>query len=676
MNAINIRVSFKKDMAYTSVLLGLVIILLITNSWYVSRQERWDREYISHAGELRVLSQTVAKDASEALEGNLNAFLPLKESALKFTHYIEILKNGKEDAQGYLPSTPDDQKEPLYLLDSMWHSVKEKTDLIIINEKGFSTLHDKAKQLDSRIRELQNHAQMFTEALLKKQASSDVVMTAAEQLLSSEKMLHEISKISQAGSSTKDSSDAFLKDVVEFQDVLIKLRQKVGVDPALQKGSEPEQHLTHLEMFFSQVQAESTDFVQYAAIMAKLRSSAQDIFTNSQKLLEQATALTDAYTMAIQERFIGNKSEYILGFITLMLLLFLSYRAHKNAQMDLSLTRAQNERNQMAINKLLSELADLANGNLTAHATVNDEITGAIAESVNYAINALRKLVLTINETTTEVASAAHLSQLTARQLAEASEHQSREIVGASNSINAMALSIEQVSTNATQSTSVAERSVNIANNGVAVVKNTILGMEKIREQIQETARRIKRLGESSHEIGTTLSVIDDIAEQTNILALNAAIQAAMAGDAGRGFAVVADEVQRLSERSSLSTKGIETIVRTIQNDISQVVVATEQTLVEVAQGVRLAQDAGVALEKVEKVSSQLSELIQNISNAALQQAQTASKISKTMGVIQEITSKTALGTVETADSIVNLAELVSDLRHSVAGFKLPSAIG
>jgi twitching motility protein PilJ len=235
-----------------------------------------------------------------------------------------------------------------------------------------------------------------------------------------------------------------------------------------------------------------------------------------------------------------------------------------------------------------------------------------------------------------------------------------------------MAVTIDQVSSNASESAQVAERSVKIANTGAEVVQNTIHGMDTIREQIQDTSKRIKRLGESSQEIGDIVSLINDIADQTNILSLNAAIQASMAGDAGRGFAVVADEVQRLAERASGATKQIEALVKTIQSDTNEAVISMEQTTAEVVRGARLAQDAGVALEEIENVSTSLSDLIQNISNAARQQAASAGHVSNTMNVIQEITSQTSAGTTATAGSIGRLAELAGDMQNSVAGFKLP----
>jgi len=333
----------------------------------------------------------------------------------------------------------------------------------------------------------------------------------------------------------------------------------------------------------------------------------------------------------------------------------------------------QNERNQAAILQLLDELADLAEGDLTVHASVTENFTGAIADSINFAIDQMRGLVSNINSLSVQVVKAAEDSRGIAGELASSSENQAKEIGAASTSINDMAVSIEHVSSNAAESAAVAERAVEIANNGAHVVQDTIHGMDNIRSQIQETSKRIKRLGESSQEIGDIVSLINDIADQTNILSLNAAIQASMAGDAGRGFAVVADEVQRLAERSSAATKQIAALVKTIQTDTNEAVISMEQTTAEVVDGARRAQDAGVALEEIEGVSTSLAELIQNISNAARQQAVTAGTVSNTMNVIQQITSHTAESTDSTATSISDLAQMANQMRSSVEGFKLPA---
>ncbi len=344
----------------------------------------------------------------------------------------------------------------------------------------------------------------------------------------------------------------------------------------------------------------------------------------------------------------------------------------RDARRKLTEQAEQNERNQAAILQLLDELADLAEGDLTVHASVTENFTGAIADSINFAIDQMRGLVSNINRVSVRVARAAEETQQTARSLANASENQAREITAASTAINEMAVSIDHVSSNAAESAAVAERAVAIANKGADVVQATIGGMDTIRGQIQETSKRIKRLGESSQEIGDIVSLINDIADQTNILSLNAAIQASMAGDAGRGFAVVADEVQRLAERSSAATKQIAALVKTIQTDTNEAVISMEQTTTEVVSGAKRAQDAGVALEEIESVSTSLAELIQNISNAARQQAASAGHVSNTMGVIQEITSQTANGTEATAKSVGALAEMANEMRVSVEFFKLP----
>lgn len=329
------------------------------------------------------------------------------------------------------------------------------------------------------------------------------------------------------------------------------------------------------------------------------------------------------------------------------------------------------DRNQNAILRLLDEIADLADGDLRSYATVSEDFTGAIADSINFAIDQLRDLVSRIHETSQEVARYTQDTQSITNQLAEASEHQAQEIAGASTAMNEMAQSIDQVSANASESAEVAQRSVQVASNGAQVVNRSIEGMDTIREQIQETSKRIKRLGESSQEIGNIVSLINDIADQTNILALNAAIQASMAGEAGRGFAVVADEVQRLAERSASATKQIETLVKTIQTDTNEAVISMEQTTTEVVRGANLAKDAGIALMK-SKVSGDLAKLIASISDAAKLQSASASHIATTMTVVQEITSQTTTATFDTARSVSELANMAESLRESVTDFKLP----
>jgi twitching motility protein PilJ len=333
---------------------------------------------------------------------------------------------------------------------------------------------------------------------------------------------------------------------------------------------------------------------------------------------------------------------------------------------------AQNERNQQAILRLLDEMGSLADGDLTVQATVTEDITGTIADSFNYAIEELRKLVATVNETAIMVDSAAKQTESTASHMAKAADNQNREIKAATESIVSMAGSIEEVSGNAERSSDVARHSVEVAHKGGEAVRRTIDGMNAIRETIQDTSKRIKRLGESSQEIGNIIELINDIAEQTNILALNASIQASMAGEAGRGFAVVADEVQRLAERSTNATKQIEVLVRTIQADTKEAVVSMERSTTDVVGGALLAENAGAALDEIEQVSNQIASLVQNISSSARQQASSAADVSRRTTRLREISEQTGKATTATAAAVSKLSELASQLRKTVAGFTLP----
>ena len=334
----------------------------------------------------------------------------------------------------------------------------------------------------------------------------------------------------------------------------------------------------------------------------------------------------------------------------------------------------QNERNQQAILRLLDELGSLADGDLTVEATVTEDITGAIADSINYAIEKLRELVATINETAIMVDSAAKQTEGTAVHMARATTTQATEISAATGSIVSMAGSIEEVSGNAERSSDVARHSVDVAHKGGEAVRRTIDGMNAIRETIQETSKRIKRLGESSQEIGNIVELINDIAEQTNILALNASIQASMAGEAGRGFAVVADEVQRLAERSTNATKQIEVLVRTIQADTNEAVVSMERSTTDVVGGALLAENAGAALDEIEQVSNQIANLVQNISGSAREQAGAAADVTRRTTKLKEISDQTGKATTAMAASISKLSELASQLRQTVAGFTLPKS--
>ncbi len=655
------------------VVLILSIILLFANFAYLNTQANYDKQYIGHAGELRVLSQRIAKNATEAASGKTVAFRLLNEARNDFEQRWSFLKKG--DAATGLPSAPPAVRGEMDAVQRDWENLRKDTDIILASEQTVLSLHQVAATLAETVPQLQVEYEKVVEILLQSGAPANQVAVAQRQALLAERILGSVNTVLAGDDTSVQAADAFGRDANRFGQVLEGM---LGGNSTIQvtrvEDPDARARLGEIAELFQFVAGSVDEILETSPELFRVREAAGNIFSLSQTLLDEASRLANGFENLAGGRTLDTVGGYVLGLLALASIILIGSVMVRETHRQLSETAEKNERNQQAIMRLLDEIEDLADGDLTVTASVTEDFTGAIADSINYSIDQLRDLVATINLSAEEVASAVEDTQNTARQLAKASEHQAQQIADASMAVGDMAESIDRVSEHAYESAKVAERSVAIANKGNEVVHNTIHGMDNIREQIQDTAKRIKRLGESSQEIGDIVNLIDDIADQTNILALNAAIQASMAGEAGRGFAVVADEVQRLAERSSSATRQIEALVRAIQVDTNEAVISMEQTTAEVVRGARLAQDAGVALAEIEGVSQTLAELIHSISDAAQLQTSSAGQISHTMAIIQQITSQTSSGSTATAESIGDLARMASEMRRSVSGFTLPPA--
>jgi len=650
---------------------GALIVLLVALfvvSYFITRDANYDKEYAGYANDLRVHSQEIAKNATEAAAGKETAFKELERSRDDFERKLKFIILGNNETGLPASSLAEDVG-----VVKRWKTVRKNSDRIIENKDTVLTLHNIAETLNETIPQLQIEYEDVVSILLENDAPADQISVAERQSLRAERIVRSVNNILTGDEDAAVAANRFGEDSTLFGRVMNSMFEgNDAMDISQVTDEDAIYGLEAIAELFEFVDSNVKAILETSPELYKVRNAASGIFENSIPLLSETAALATRFQTKADERFISPDKAYIILALIILLIVFSGWSLFQDSQNRLQVTEEQNEQNQNAILRLLDELADLADGDLTTEATVTEDFTGAIADSINFAIDQMRGLVKAIRDTALQVSVSAQETQKTAMHLADSSEHQAQEIAGASAAVNEMAVSIDQVSSNAAESTAVAERSVTIAKKGAEVVQNTIHGMDTIREQIQETSKRIKRLGESSQEIGDIVSLINDIADQTNILSLNAAIQASMAGDAGRGFAVVADEVQRLAERSSAATKQIEALVKTTQTDTNEAVISMEHTTAEVVRGARLAQDAGVALEEIETVSMSLADLIQNISNASRQQSLSAGHISNTMNVIQEITSQTSSGTTATAKSIGNLAEMSSQLRDSVSGFKLP----
>ena len=611
-------------------------------------------------GDLRLLSQTVSRQATEATaSGTKESIDKLKSLQAEFNRNLDVVKSGNSSSA------------ELQAVENDWAKVSKNIDLIVSQQKFINTLYDTNIAIGEAIPGIQAEYNLMVDQMARQNLSSTQVIIAKNQVFLAERILRSISSVLVGVENSRETADDFSVDTETFG-LYLNAQLNGSAELGVQRIENAD-----LRASLESIQADYENVLKSAAAVVlknseqivQVRKASSEIFAKSDELLKNLNQVSSGSGVYI----VVPALVLILALIAFLVVVYklLTLRGDADKQ---RVTRLQDEydRNQNAILRLLDEIADLADGDLRSYATVSEDFTGAIADSINFAIDQLRDLVSRINETSQEIAQYTANTQGITNQLAEASEHQAQEIAGASAAINEMALSIDQVSLNAEESATVAERSVQIASNGAEVVNRSIDGMDIIREQIQETSKRIKRLGESSQEIGNIVALINDIADQTNILALNAAIQASMAGEAGRGFAVVADEVQRLAERSASATKQIETLVKTIQTDTNEAVISMEQTTSEVVRGANLSKDAGVALDEIQTVSNNLAKLIANISDAAKLQSASASHIATTMNVVQEITSQTTTATFDTARSVSELANMAESLRQSVSDFKLP----
>lgn len=522
-------------MRSSSVIAGLFIVLIVSivllfaNFAYLNTQSNHDEQYIGHAGELRVLSQRIAKNATEAAAGKGEAFKLLKDARNDFEKRWNILVNGDESTS--LPPSPEAVKPRMDVVQQDWDGLRKNADSILASEQTVLSLHQVASTLAETIPQLQVEYEEVVDILLENGAPADQVAVAQRQSLLAERILGSVNKVLAGDENSVQAADSFGRDASLFGRVL-KGMQEGNAAMSISKvtNAEAVDRLNEIAELFEFVSGSVDEILETSPDLFQVREAANNIFSVSQTLLDKASQLADGFENLAGGRSINLFAGYVLGALALASIILIGLVMVRETNRRLAETAEKNDRNQAAILRLLDEIADLADGDLTVAATVTEDFTGAIADSINYSIDQLRELVETINQTAVQVAAAAQETQSTAMHLAEASEHQAQEIAGASAAINEMAVSIDQVSANASESSAVAERSVAIANKGNEVVHNTITGMDNIREQIQDTSKRIKRLGESSQEIGDIVSLINDIADQTNILALNAAIQASMAG--------------------------------------------------------------------------------------------------------------------------------------------------
>jgi twitching motility protein PilJ len=631
-----------------------------------------ERQWISLATAVQVDSQKLAKAASEAATGNIAAFVELEQTRRTMAASMDVLRQGT--SSDGLPPAPADVKRQLDQLDSSWQQVSSNANAIVARKPLMNSLDAASTSFHALIPEIQSGMDRVSRQLIESGATNPQVFAASRQLLLADRMLRHETDVRKGGSSAVQAAEDLRNEIALFDqqhNALLRGNTRLGITPV--RNQQALATLAQVRVLFDEAQPHLQTILESSQDLFEVRGAADEILLDSQDTYSRSGDLAEAVAALPRSRAWPSLRTATLGLVLLIVLvagLVVYVIGVQRRRADVATT--SNRRSQKAIMRLLDELSSLADRDLTVQATVSDEITGAIADAVNYAIEQLRDVVIGINDTASSVAESAQSTSTATSQLAAAAEEQAGQVVRASEKVQEMSAAFTSMAGQCRESGEAAVKSVNIAHTGAQKVRETIAGMDTIREQIQETSKRIKRLGESTQEIGDIVSLINEIAEQTNVLALNAAIQAASGGGGAKGFGVVADEVQRLAESATAATRRISGLVQTIQADTAEAVASMENSTSEVVRGAQLAQDAGSALLNIERMNAELNGMIQEVSNQAMAQSTQASRIAEVMEGIREVSLKTAAGSSSSAQAVAELALLVMQLKQSVADFKLP----
>jgi twitching motility protein PilJ len=654
------------------VIAGLFVLAAIAATvWYQIKKDHAST-YTNITSQLQFHTQRLAKSGGLAARGDSISFPQLQDSRDEFQRYLDTLNSGGEAFSTVVPSArvSEELTSRLEELTKRFADSSGAATSILAAKTDLTNLSRNIAQVRSGAEELAALSQDLTGLMQQSGAPPAQILKVNRLTFYAERLGRGSAEI--LGSDIIDPEVPFLmgKDTNDFRELIKALESgsdSLGINAL--RDADTKARVAKLREQFGSFEQNIQPILGNVQKLVSARQSGRALQQGSEQLLSNVEQMQQA--LAVEKNNFPLLLALLFGLLALATLALLAVVFLGDARRRAAESEAENKRNQEAILRLLNEMGDLADGDLTIRAKVTEDITGAIADSMNYTIDELRTLVTGVNNASNSVSVRSQQAQAVSVQLLDAAEKQSKEIQNTTQDVLRVAETLTLVSASAEESSQVAMRSLAAADKGRMAVQNSITGMNDIREQIQETSKRIKRLGESSQEIGEIVELISDITEQTNVLALNAAIQAASAGEAGRGFSVVAEEVQRLAERSGEATKQIGAIVKTIQADTQDAVAAMEKSTTGVVEGAKLSDAAGQALSEIDSVTKNLASLIQKISDDAQTQATSANKVARNMQDILEINRQTSVGTQQTATSIKDLADVASDLKASVSGFKL-----